>query len=379
MADTKSLIFGVTGQDGTHLSKHLTDRGDKVFGVHRRVSISNLGRLKQSGIIANPNLTLIEGDISDSHCVASILNEVQPDEIYNVAAQSHVKTSFRQPKYTNDVNYVGVLNVLEWVRGHKNTKLYHSSTSEMFGNSVTVFDPIDGEYNTTFSEYEAMRKEVRGLSTNIYQSERTPFAPQSPYAISKLAAHQLCELYKNSYDLKVWSGILFNHEGEYRGEEFVTRKITKWCAEFRQWIGSFPFNKCDFDGDYICNSGNIFPKLRLGNIYAARDWGYAGEYTKLMMAMLQSDVPDTYVVATGETVTVYDFMIECFKLCNFPENFWGELYIIDPKFYRPSEVPYLRGDSSKIQKALMWKPEINYKRLAEIMINHDTRRVYSNS
>lgn len=365
---TKSLIIGIGGMDGTHLAEHLLNRGDEVYGVHRRTSSDNLQRTREAGLIGK--VKLIEGDIADPHSMNSILNQVKPDEVYNVAAQSHVQTSFNQPKLTNDINYVGVLNILEWLRHNKTTKLYHSSTSEMFGDSITYKEEWHGmEYTENLRCKDITTEHLN--NGEFYQDENTPFNPQSPYAISKLAAHQLCEVYKEAYNLKIWSAVLFNHEGPYRGEQFVTRKITKWCANFAKWVSNFHFNKLTFDDANIFCGSYQFPKLRLGNIDAIRDWGYAGEYTALMIQMLQQDTPDFYVVATGQSLTVKQFLLECFTISKFPESIWNNLFTIDKDLYRPAEVPYLRGRSDKVQKALNWSPKYHYKDIARLMLHHD--------
>jgi len=272
----KAIIFGVTGQDGSYLSELLLGKGYKVVGVNRRASTNNTERLEH--LLENKDFSLIEGDVTDFINVSSIINDHQPDEVYNLAAQSHVATSFNEPVHTWRVDAEGPLNILESVRRHSfKAKFYQASTSEMFGKSVDQ----DG-----------------------YQRETTPFEPQSPYAIAKLASHHKVRIYREAYGMYACSGILFNHESERRGEKFVSRKITKWVAEFKNWMGdeNKPFDAVS-DPDNIISvmhPERIFPKLRLGNLDAARDWGYAPDYVNAMWVMLQQEQAEDYVIATGQ-------------------------------------------------------------------------------
>ena len=260
-----AIITGVTGQDGSYLAELLTANKYKVYGIYRRTSSLNFSRLYN--VVKNKNFHLLEGDICDPYCVARILKAIKPDEYYNLAAQSHVATSFEQPSYTWDATAKGVLNALEAIRNESaDTKFYQASSSEMFGkNYTTVYDDF-------------------GENPLKFQNEETPFYPQSPYAIAKLAGHHLVRNYRDSYNIFACSGILFNHESERRGENFVTRKITKWLGEF---IASDKDKK--------------FPKLRLGNLDAHRDWGHAEDYVKAMWLMLQQETPHDYVLATRNT------------------------------------------------------------------------------
>lgn len=356
----KALIFGITGQDGSFLGELLLLRGYDVYGVTRRVSVDTTQRI--SSIL--PDITILEGDITDRFCVSNVINKVRPDEIYNLAAQSHVATSFTQPSLTWEVVANGCLNILEALRSLDlclKVKFYQASSSEMFGRNYSV----DAEGNK-------------------YQDEDTSFKPQSPYAVAKLAAHHLVDNYRRSYGVFGCSGILFNHESERRGEQFVTRKITKWISEFVRWKESIP-NDCLFsnsvDGDSIqcwkINGPNIddqhlvseFKKLRLGNLDARRDWGHAEDYVRAMWLMLQQDKADDYVISTEKTHTVRDFLDVSFNVVGVKD--WSNLVVIDPLFYRPSEVDYLLGKCTKAKELLGWSPSVSFEELARRMVEHD--------
>ena len=326
----KAIIFGITGQDGSHLADLLLDKDYEVVGVCRRSSTDNTQRIKH--ILDNERLSLIEGDLTDAHSINNILKEhADVDEIYNLAAQSHVAVSFKQPALTWDITGKGCLNILQSVSdlGMVNVRFYQASSSEMFGRN----------YDT------------RDLLTSIekYQDEETKFLPQSPYAIAKCAAHYITRLFREGYGLHASAGILFNHEGPRRGETFVTRKITKWIGEFVK-SGRDP----------------EFSKLRLGNLEAFRDWGYAGDYVEAMWMMLQQDCPEDYVICTGETHTIREFLDVAFKHVGIED--WSEYVIQDPEFYRPAEVDYLRGDSSKANNELGWTPKHNFEDLVKMMV-----------
>jgi GDPmannose 4,6-dehydratase len=327
-----AIVTGVTGQDGSYLSELLTANKYKVYGIYRRTSSLNFSRLQD--VIKHKNFHLLEGDICDPYTVARILKVIKPDEYYNLAAQSHVATSFEQPSYTWDATAKGVLNALEAIRNESaDTKFYQASSSEMFGkNYTTVYDDS-------------------GKNPIKFQNEDTAFYPQSPYAIAKLAGHHLVRNYRDSYNIFACSGILFNHESERRGENFVTRKITKWLGEF---IASEKDKK--------------FPKLRLGNLDAHRDWGHAQDYVKAMWLMLQQENPDDYVVATGNTYTIKEFLEVAFS--RYDLN-WEKHVVIDPKFYRPAEVEFLRGSPKKAKEKLKWSPEISFYQLVERMVEND--------
>ena len=327
----KAIIFGITGQDGSYLAELLLEKDYEVVGVTRRVSVPTLNRIEH----ILPKIKIVEGDITDAFSVSNIIKEEEPDEIYNLAAQSHVGTSFKQPSLTWDVTAGGVLNILEAIRYSSrkdDIKFYQASSSEMFGKNYSLREQF--------------------VDILKYQDEKTPFAPQSPYAIAKLAAHHLVRNYRDSYGIFACSGILFNHESERRGEKFVTRKITKWIGEF-----------------VASGMDKEFPALRLGNLDAKRDWGHAEDYVRAMWEMMQHETPNDYVVATGETHSVRDFLDVAFKRVGIDD--WEDLVVIDPEFYRPSEVDYLLGIPAKAKRVLGWEPEISFEKLAERMVDSD--------
>lgn len=345
----KAIIFGVTGQDGSYLSELLLEKEYKVVGVNRRSSTNNTERL--SHLLSNPDFSLIEGDVTDFISVSSIINDQQPNEVYNLAAQSHVATSFNEPQHTWKVDAEGPLNILESVRRHSfNAKFYQASTSEMFGSSV---------------------------DTDGYQRETTPFVPQSPYAIAKLAAHHKTRIYREAYGMYACSGILFNHESERRGEKFVSRKITKWVAEFKGWMNgeNKPFDAVSDPDNIISvmNPEETFPKLRLGNLDAARDWGYAPDYVKAMWMMLQQEQAEDYVIATGTSRTVRDFIRIAFDFIGIKQ--WENLVVIDPEFYRPAEVEFLHGDYNKAKSEISWSPETSFNEMVKRMVAQDEKKI----
>jgi GDPmannose 4,6-dehydratase len=323
----KALIFGVSGQDGSYLAELLLEKGYEVTGVTRRVSVSTTERINH----ILPKINIAEGDITDGFSVNKLISEYEPDEIYNLAAQSHVGTSFKQPSLTWDITAGGVLNILEAIRyspRKDDIRFYQASSSEMFGKN---YDEI------------AMKK---------YQDENTEFIPQSPYAIAKLAAHHLVRNYREGYGIHGSCGILFNHESERRGENFVTRKITKWIGEFVR-SGRDP----------------EFPNLRLGNLDAKRDWGHAEDYVNAMWLMLQQEKSDDYVVATGETYSVRDFLDAAFSRVGIED--WSDLVVIDPRFYRPAEVDHLLGIPIKAEKCLGWERKVSFNDLVHRMVDSD--------
>ena len=350
----KAVISGVTGQDGSYLAEFLLEKGYEVIGFSRRVSVDTSERIKH--LLDHPNFTFQEGDVSDCSYICNLLIKEKPDNFYNLAAQSHVATSFKQPMITTDINYLGVLNILNGIRDFSpETKIYQASTSEMFGSSFL------------------------SVGDQKFQNEVTPFSPQSPYAIAKLAAHHAIRLYRDSYGLFASAGILYNHESSRRGDKFVTKKITKWAKEFKKWKRSLVNQFCDYDydEDYIYRINpeshdviDKFPKLRLGNLDAYRDWGYAKEYVEAMVLMLEADTADDFVVATGETKTVREFLDEVFFYC-FGSKEWNNFVVIDPEFYRPAEVDFLKGDSRKIKDKLGWEATTDFKQLVKVMINED--------
>jgi len=361
-----AIIFGVTGQDGSHLADLLLEKNYKVVGVSRRSSTDNTQRISH---INNPNFKIVDGDITDYSSVISVLakNATYGTEIYNLAAQSHVAVSFKQPGLTWDITGKGCLNLLQAIidlnLDKYKVKFYQASSSEMFGKN---YDYIDYSY-----ENENGNTVLTHLKC---QNEDTKFLPQSPYAIAKCAAHEAVRLYREACGLHASAGILFNHEGERRGETFVTRKITKWIGEFLRWSNRAvspisPQSKASYDNDNIIINGYKFPKLRLGNLEASRDWGYAGDYVEAMWMMLQQEAADDYVICTGETHTIREFLDVAFKLVGI--NNWEHFVVQDPAFYRPAEVDYLRGDSSKARTQLGWTPKTSFEGLVNIMISHD--------
>jgi GDPmannose 4,6-dehydratase len=317
-----AIITGITGQDGSYLTDLLLSKDYNVVGTLRRTVVSEKEKLANLSNINDNRLTLIDVDITDSASVYRMVKEHQPDEYYNLAAQSHVGTSFRTPASTFDINATSVIYALEAIRLERpECKFYQASTSEMFGDNVT--NP---------------------------QGEDTFFSPVSPYACAKLAAHHMTQTYRKSYDLFACSGILFNHESPRRGENFVTRKITKAAARIKLGLQD---------------------ELRLGNLEALRDWGHAKDYVRGMWLMLQQDTPDDYILATGEANSVQQFLEYVFDYAGLSID---DRVVIDPKFYRPCEVPELRGDPSKAERVLGWNREYDFRSLAIEMFEEDYRR-----
>lgn len=377
----KALIFGITGQDGSYLAELLVEKGYHVTGVARRVSVCTLSRIEH----ILPQLNIVEGDIMDSFNVRQIIEEVEPDEVYNLAAQSHVATSFKQVLLTTEVTYLGACNILDAIRydsRRDKIKFYQASSSEMFGKNysrekhATLKIGIDGEVVVDSPTGKGI------YDYKKYQDEDTAMLPQSPYAVAKHAAHNMVRIYRDSYNMFACSGILFNHESERRGENFVTRKITKWIGEFHKFRskGSIPIGldekerkRLEENPDLLYREfeGRIisFPKLRLGNLDAKRDWGHAEDYVEAMWLMLQQDEPDDYVVATGETYTVRQFLDAAFARIGIDD--WERFVIIDPEFYRPAEVDYLLGMPKKAEEKLGWKRKVSFQELANRMVDHD--------
>jgi GDPmannose 4,6-dehydratase len=339
----RALITGVTGQDGAYLSEFLIKKGYEVHGIKRRSSSFNTDRidhLYQDPHAQSKNFILHYGDLSDTSNLIRIIQEVQPNEIYNLGAQSHVQVSFEVPEYTADVDGLGTLRLLEAIRilgMEKRIRFYQASTSELFGKVQ-----------------------------EIPQKETTPFYPRSPYAAAKLYAYWIVVNYRESYDMYACNGILFNHESPIRGETFVTRKITRAAARIKLGLQD---------------------KLYMGNIDSKRDWGFAGDYVELMWLMLQQDKPDDFVMATGITTTVRDFITQAFAVAGI-SLFWkgsgvdeigidqsnGKVLVeIDPKYFRPSEVDLLIGDPSKAMSLLGWKPKVQLSELIEMMVKHDLK------
>ena len=342
----KAIITGITGQDGSHLADLLLEKNYEVLGVARRCSVDTTERLTH--LLYNDNFKLVEGDITDVSSVINIFKDNDDvDEIYNLAAQSHVASSFKQPALTWDITGKGCLNLLQCLVDLEmtNVKFYQASSSEMFGSSYDVNE--HGEK---------------------YQNEETKFMPNSPYAISKCAAHYSVRLFRDAYNIHASSGILFNHEGPRRGEKFVTQKIIKWIKDFKYWKENVTGNhQPKLDDDNIWINSNSFPRLRLGNLKAFRDWGYAGDYVEAMWLMLQQDSADDYVICTGKTLTIQDFIDISFKEAGIEE--FKKTILIDPEFYRPCEVDYLKGDCSKAKEELGWEPKHDLKGLIKLMLN----------
>jgi GDPmannose 4,6-dehydratase len=317
----RALITGVTGQDGSYLAEFLLARGYEVHGIVRRSSTFTTSRIEQLRVTEEnaDGLRLHYGDLGDASSMYRILASVQPDEIYNLGAQSHVRVSFDMPEYSVDVGGMGTLRLLEALRNlGLQSRFYQASSSELFGRVA-----------------------------ESPQSEGTPFAPRSPYACGKALAHYITVNYRESYGLHASCGILFNHESPRRGESFVTRKITRGLTRIKLGLQE---------------------KLFLGNLDARRDWGYAADYVEAMWLMLQQDTPDDYVVATGETHSVREFLDE---VASHLDMDWTRHVEIDPRFFRPTEVDLLLGDSSKAQAALGWKPKTTFRALAHLMTETD--------
>jgi GDPmannose 4,6-dehydratase len=335
----KAIITGTTGQDGSHLADLLLEKGYKVVGTTRRVSVDNTERIKH--LLNNENFELVSADITDGSSVMNVLQKHDDAvEFYNLAAQSHVAESFKQPGLTWDITGKGVLNILQTLidLNMHHVKFYQASSSEMFGASFDTEEDI-------YKKIGTMEK---------YQDENTKFLPQSPYAIAKCAAHYMTRLFREGYGLHASAGILFNHEGPRRGETFVTRKITKWIGDFVK-----------------SGRSDNFPQLRLGNLEAFRDWGYAGDYVEGMWMMLQQDKADDYVICTGETHTIREFLDVAFKHVDIED--WSQHVVVDPKFYRPAEVDYLRGRNNKAKEKLGWTPKHSFQDLVKLMVDHDTK------
>lgn len=323
-----AIITGITGQDGSYLSELLLEKEYNVIACHRRSSTNNLNRINH--LLSNPRYKLTEFDLTDPSGVTQTVNKHQPDEFYNLAAQSHVGTSFKQPSTTFEINTIGVTNILEAIRHHSpHTKLYQASTSEMFGRNYS-------------SEKDGKK----------YQNENTEMLPQSPYGVSKLASHNMVEIYRSAYGLFACCGILFNHESSRRGENFVTRKITNYIGKLAR--------------------GETKEPLKLGNLEAHRDWGHAKDYVRAMWMMLQNSEAKDFVIATGETHSVQEFLDLAFKSVQLnPE----EHVKIDPNLFRPAEVDYLCGDATLAKEKLGWVPNINFNDLIEDMVKSDVQKL----
>jgi len=315
----RALITGITGQDGSYLAELLLSKGYKVYGIRRRTSDLNYGNVEH----LKNDIEFIYADMTDLPSLIRAVEISQPDEVYNLAAQSFVQTSWEQPILTSEVDGLGVTNILEAIRMVKpDTRFYQASTSEMFGKVQ-----------------------------EIPQNEKTPFYPRSPYGVAKLYAHWITVNYRESFGMFNCCGILFNHESPRRGLEFVTRKVTD--AAVRIKLG-------------------LQKELRMGNLDAKRDWGFAGDYVYAMWLMLQQDEPDDYVIATGKTRTIRELLDTAFKIVGLN---YEDYVVIDPRFIRPAEVDILLGDPSKAKKKLGWEPKVSFEEMIEMMIEEDFRRV----
>lgn len=321
----RALVTGVTGQDGSYLAEFLLSKGYEVHGLIRRASTFNTDRidhLYQDPHESGARLFLHYGDLSDSTGIRRVIGKVKPDEVYNLGAQSHVRVSFDQPEYTADIVSTGTLRLLDAIRDYiaetgATVRVYQAGSSEMFGAAPAP------------------------------QSEATPFYPRSPYAVGKVAAHWFGINYREAYGLFVSNGILFNHESPRRGETFVTRKITRALGRIKHGLQE---------------------KLYLGNLDSKRDWGFAGDYVEAMWLMLQADEPGDFVVATGETYSVKDFLQAAFSYAGLD---WKDYVEFDPRYLRPTEVDVLLGDASKARDVLGWQPKVSFQQLVEMMVDHD--------
>ena len=319
MDNKRALITGITGQDGSYLAEFLLNKDYKVFGLVRRTSTVNFERIKH----IQDNIELISGDLLDQNSLINAIKESNPDEIYNLASQSFVPTSWKQPVFTGEATALGVARVLEAIRAvNLKIKFYQASSSEMFGKG-----------------------------REVPQTEKTQFYPRSPYGVAKIYGHWITVNYRESYNMFCCSGILFNHESPRRGLEFITRKVTNAAAKIKLGLSN---------------------ELRLGNLDAKRDWGFAGDYVKAMWLMLQQEKPDDYVISTGITHSVRYLVQIAFDYVNLN---WKDYVIVDPKFVRPAEVDILLGDSTKALKKLGWAPETSFEELIKMMIDADLERI----
>jgi len=316
----RALITGITGMDGSHLADFLLTKGYVVYGMERRKSVKQNVNTKH----LEGKVTFLNGDLTDQNSLVRVLEEADPNEVYNLAAQSFVGESWNTPEQTSDVTGLGVLRVLEAIRVYdkqKRIRFYQASSSEMFGRMVE--NPA---------------------------TENTPFYPRSPYGVAKLYGHWITKNYRESYNMHACSGILFNHESERRGIEFVTRKITNGVAKIQKGLAD---------------------TISLGNLDAKRDWGYAPDYVQAMWAMLQREVPDDYVIATGNTYSIRDFLDVAFKEIGITD--WNSYVKVDPKYFRPAEVDVLRGHSGKARAALNWSPKTSFEDMIKIMVQNDIK------
>jgi GDPmannose 4,6-dehydratase len=342
MSNKKALITGITGMDGSHLAELLLEKGYEVHGIIRRCSTFNTDRIDH----IFDKLNLHYGDLTDPLVISNLISSIQPDEVYNLGAQSHVKVSFEIPYYTAQVDGLGTLAVLEAVKNHcPKARVYQASTSELYGGMG---------YNMPTTGY----------------TEESPMHPRSPYGCAKMYGLWITKNYRESYGMHISNGILFNHEGERRGETFVTRKVTMALGVIK---------------NYLEHGSTDFPTLKLGNLYSKRDWGYAKDFVYGMWLMTQQDVPDDYVLATNETHSIKEFVNLAALECGMELKWVGEgvnekayyegniIVEIDERYYRPAEVDVLLGDYTKAKEKLGWEPKVNFENLVKIMMSHDIK------
>jgi len=335
MSKKSALITGITGQDGSYLAEFLLEKGYDVYGMWRRTSTVSTERINH--LIGK--ITLVDGDLTDQHSLTQIVKDVQPDEVYNLAAQSFVPTSFRQPVLTSEATAIGVTRMLEAVRLSKpDAKFYQASSSEMFGK-------------------------VRQTP----QDESTPFYPRSPYGVAKVYGHWMTINYRESYDMFACSGILFNHESPRRGLSFITRKVSMAVACIATDLKWVPQNEL---GEPLVSKDK---KISLGNLESKRDWGFAGDYVEAMWLMLQQPKPDDFVIGTGHTHSVKDFLKAAFAVINIKN--WQDHIHVDPRFYRPTEVDVLVANPAKAKKVLDWQPKTSFNNLVKMMVKADIDRI----
>lgn len=331
----KAFITGVTGQDGSYLAEFLLGKGYEVFGLIRRTSTVSTERVSH----LLHKIRLIDGDLTDQHSLTQAIRDVQPDEVYNLAAQSFIPTSFRQPVLTGEASALGVTRMLEAVRIAKpDAKFYQASSSEMFGKAV-----------------------------EIPQSETTPFYPRSPYGVAKVYGHWITVNYREAYNIFACSGIMFNHESPRRGLTFITRKISMAVAVIANDLKWVPQNEI---GEPLVGKDK---KIAIGNLDSKRDWGFTGDYVEAMWLMLRQPKPDDYVIGTGETHSVREFLEESFKIIGRKD--WQKHVKIDKRFYRPAEVDLLIADPAKARRKLNWKPKTSFRDLVKLMVEHDIKFV----
>ncbi len=347
----KAIISGICGMDASHLADLLLDKGYEVIGFYRRSSNPKFDRIEH--LSQSPKFRIQEGDITDSHYIANLLKEEQPDVFYNAAAQSHVGTSFKQPRLTFEVNTGGVLNILEGIKNEsRSTRLIQFSTSEMWGNNIDDDDK---------------------------QRETTPFAPRSPYAVSKMAAFDLCRTYRESYNIFACSSICHNHTGPRRGDNFVEKKIINWVAKNHDDLmrKDITFSESHYSVPISEDYHKAIPKLALGNIHPCRDFLHSKDCVKAIHMMSLMEEPKDYVISSGKATSVADLLDKIFGIYNLN---YQDFYVVDPQFYRPAEVNYLCGDSTKIQTELGWKPEYSLDDIIKEMHEDavSNRKVQSN-